>query len=1522
MAATSAGDTIETPAGTYGDVLKRIAVKELGHFFPAESPTLNPSRGIDSVQPARSSGASVAGTGHRASGTASGSPGMTPIPASSLSRRYSLLVAALALPLLSLVGALGLYQYESQRRLELESLQASVSETKFVVERVVQDAADHLVQLKSLAGDILSGNATGDGGRVSALLGKDQAAAAPSGGLTLDGIVGGPYGNALGNALVVEERLPASAPGELDMALSLFGPTRLTHLVRPNLRWSYYFSASGAFITMFPFVSRQELVEGFGHPSVAAMIDHYLSYDVYLDVTPARNPQGAPRWTPPYLDAAGAGWMVSHAQPLSRDGRFLGVLGTDLLLSYLDETLARPPLKAGGLWLVDPAGNLVADRAGTPLDGTGPRHVRTALPAALGDSEAALATILAPGRHRVAGHEIVATGIAGTPWTLLLVVADGDIARIAAARIAPYGVVLVGLLTMILAAHRLLRTQFVRPAIALAEHLQAESRGDASMPAAPAIWQPWFRRISSIFEEKRDSMRKLAGSEQRYRDVVEAQTDFVLRITPEGRFNFVNDAYCRYARKSREELLDPGYNDFDAMHPEVRAQYVDHISRLAPENPIATIELRRFLPDGEVRWASWTDRAFFDASGRLVEVQSVGRDVTEQKRSALALAESEERFRGVVEAITEFVLRITLDGRITFANDAYCRHVGKSREELLSPDWNEFDLLPEKEREKQLRYFATLTPDNPFGTIELQSTRADGTIVYEEWTDRALFDEHGRLVEVQAVGRDITARKRALLALAESEERYRSVVEAQTEFILRMRPDGRLTFVNDAYCRYHGRTREELLHPDWCEYDVLDEHERKRFVDYLQRLTPEAPVATIELRNALPGRPVRWSSWTDRGMFDEDGRLVEVQSVGRDVTERVLAEQARQETERLRRTALEAALDGYVALDVEGRIIEFNAAAEAIFDHRRDEVLGRPMAEVLVPHELRDTHDTAFRRHLATGESHILGRRIEVPALRRDGGVLPIELVIVRGTIAEKPVFIAYLRDLTEQKKAAAALAEREAQIRAITEGVPLSIIISAVNEPRVIFVNERAQQTLGLAVGQHGAPVLAVWKHPEHRLALARRVEAEGVVDAFATTFIRPDGRELPALVSARRIEHQGQPALLAAVTDVTRQREAEAEIALQREALHQSEKMTALGSLLAGVAHELNNPLSVVVGYSSMLTELSRDPAVTDRAAKIHAAAERCSRIVRTFLAMARKRPPTRGAVDLNAVVNSALELAAYGLRSAGIRIETNLAAELPVVWGDEDQMHQVITNLVVNAQQALVLVEPPRRLTVSTREDGGFVEIVVADNGPGMSAEIRERIFEPFFTTKEAGVGTGVGLSVCKAIVTAHEGRIRAEGDTGAGTRIVVVLPLGGTGAPVAAAPDEPGVAAPLSLNVLVVDDEPDIAAMVAEMLRQDGHAAEIARDARTALDIVERADVDLIVSDLRMSDLDGPGLYRAVREKRPDLADRMLFITGDVLAADIDRFLAETGVPVVEKPIDPVAFRRALAGRLAEPQGEPA
>ena len=271
-------------------------------------------------------------------------------------------------------------------------------------------------------------------------------------------------------------------------------------------------------------------------------------------------------------------------------------------------------------------------------------------------------------------------------------------------------------------------------------------------------------------------------------------------------------------------------------------------------------------------------------------------------------------------------------------------------------------------------------------------------------------------------------------------------------------------------------------------------------------------------------------------------------------------------------------------------------------------------------------------------------------------------------------------------------------------------------------------------------------------------------------------DGTTFPAATTSRLIEYEGEPAFVTSVVDLTEQRAAEAEIQRQRETLHQSEKLAALGALLAGVAHELNNPLSVVVGYSSMLQELAQDDASRQRAARVHAAAERCARIVKTFLAMARSRPPEYGPVRLSEVAENALELAGYGLRTADIEIVREFPPELPPVWGDSDQLHQVMTNLIVNAQQALLQMAPPRRLWLRLRQEGGEV----IDRGRGQRPRHGRRGAEAHLRAvlhhqAAGGRAPGVGLSVCLGIVTAHGGRIEVDSRPGHGTRFAVVLPL---------------------------------------------------------------------------------------------------------------------------------------------------
>lgn len=379
----------------------------------------------------------------------------------------------------------------------------------------------------------------------------------------------------------------------------------------------------------------------------------------------------------------------------------------------------------------------------------------------------------------------------------------------------------------------------------------------------------------------------------------------------------------------------------------------------------------------------------------------------------------------------------------------------------------------------------------------------------------------------------------------------------------------------------------------------------------------------------------------------------------------------------------------------------------------------------------------------------------------------------------------------------------------------------------------------------------------------------------------------------------------------------QAEAELARSQEALHQSEKLTALGSLLAGLSHEMNNPLSVVVLQSVMMEEDAAGTPLMQRARRIREAAERCSKIVATFLAMARQRPPERTAVDLNQVVESALGLAAYGLRSSGIVIDRQLSGDLPMVEADADQLHQVLVNLVINAQHALQEVEGERLLSIATRPSRtpGWIEVEIADNGPGIPLEARRRIFEPFFSTKPQGAGTGLGLSFSLGVVEAHGGRLELR-NAEQGAVFLVTLPtkevrtLERDGAP------SPARSAPTSKgSALVVDDEPEIADTLAELLEREGYRVTLACSGTEAKAQLAGGSFDLILSDLRMPDGDGASLHNWVCAHRPQLARRMGFVTGDTIEPSARAFLARSGRPSLEKPFTPAALR-AFVARVLE------
>ncbi|MFO1305462.1 MAG: response regulator [Burkholderiales bacterium] len=407
----------------------------------------------------------------------------------------------------------------------------------------------------------------------------------------------------------------------------------------------------------------------------------------------------------------------------------------------------------------------------------------------------------------------------------------------------------------------------------------------------------------------------------------------------------------------------------------------------------------------------------------------------------------------------------------------------------------------------------------------------------------------------------------------------------------------------------------------------------------------------------------------------------------------------------------------------------------------------------------------------------------------------------------------------------------------------------------------------------------------------------------------VRKDGSRLEIELHGIPMQYRGQPHVLTIARDVTDKKRSAEELARQRESLHQREKLAALGSLLAGVAHELNNPLSVVVARAVLLEERG-DPATQSAANKIRVAAERCARIVRTFLAMARQQPPERGPVVMNDVVREALDLAAYPIRTNSIEVSLDLAPDMPAIAADADQLYQVLLNLIVNAQQSLQDKVGERRIRIATAFDAAaqVVRVTVADNGAGIPPDLRARVFEPYFTTKPSG--TGVGLAVSLGIVEAHGGTIGVDCPPAGGAAFTLTLPVGEAWIP----PSSQGVAATARQShhaILVVDDEPEIRDMLAEILRGADYDVATAASGREALQRIAAGHYDVVVTDVRMPDVDGRALFQQIRERWPHLASRVVFVTGDTLTPALREFVTTSRRPVIEKPFVPDDVRRVVA-----------
>jgi len=764
----------------------------------------------------------------------------------------------------------------------------------------------------------------------------------------------------------------------------------------------------------------------------------------------------------------------------------------------------------------------------------------------------------------------------------------------------------------------------------------------------------------------------------------------------------------------------------------------------------------------------------------------------------------------------------------------------------------------------------------------------------------------GRPHEAMVLVQDLTG----LEALRNSEIRYRVLFERNAEALLIVNAEtGGVLLANVAAQQLLGYSSQEFSKLTLASLHPAEDWERLRAVYENPPAEPWPSRQDCRLRTRDGQERVALVSAT---RVDMDGKSVDLVELV-DITERREAQRALVESEARKGAVLGAALDAIISMDHAGRVIEFNAAAERMFGYARADVVGRDMSQLIIPPAYRELHRKALEHYLATGEVRVLGRRMEMNAMRSDGSEFPVEIAITRVDVEGPPVFTGFIRDLTERRHAEQALRAMQERLRTVVANSP--IVLFAIDRDGVFTLSEgKALARLGRRENESvGRSVYEMYRDQPQILENMRRgLAGEEFVAVTQVDSMFFETHHVPLRDAEGNII-----GLIGVAIDITDRTSLENQ-------LRHAQKMEAIGRLAGGVAHDFNNLLSVIRGHSEVaLGRLPESDPLRSHLEEIQKAGSRGALLTRQLLTFSRKDVPRPEVLEIDDSV-STMEAMLHRLLGEDIRLTTRLSEAPLHVRADRGQLEQVIANLAVNARDAMpqggdLLIEV-RAIDLEGEDarygfkvpPGSYVLLSVVDQGSGMDPAVLTRVFEPFFTTKEPGKGTGLGLSVVYGIVRQAGGDIRVESELGKGSAFRILLPRCDEreepAGPPEAAPAAPA-AKPGGL-ILLTEDEASVRTLAREMLEILGFEVIEAPGGEEALRLFAQhgARVRALMSDIVMPGMSGVELARRLVKIRPDL--KVLLVSGYTNDAFGGLDLDAAGYAFLQKPYMLEDLRRTM------------
>ncbi len=872
-----------------------------------------------------------------------------------------------------------------------------------------------------------------------------------------------------------------------------------------------------------------------------------------------------------------------------------------------------------------------------------------------------------------------------------------------------------------------------------------------------------FQVLYHDVTERKQAEEALRESEARYRTLVETALEGISTADQEETITFANRAFAEMLGYKPEELV--GKNLRMLVSDE------DWLKTCSETEKRRRGESSRYgvtlLGKGTIAKSVIISAAPFCASdGRFLGSLGVIMDITERKRSEEALRESRSFFSGTLNNLLTFIGVLEPNGKVIFVNNTPLEATGIELKDVIGKIFYDTYWWAYSEEARQtIKKDIEGCSSGESLVHDIEAQMAGGSLMWVEYSMHPIYGKEGEIEYLVAEGRDITERKKAEEALQQSEDKYRSLVDNVKLGVFRSTPGstGRFLEVNKAMQEITGYSREELLRMDVSSLYVHPEERRA--------VTEEIASAQGKMTRELNFRKKDGNQIVVRDIKapvrDGTGKILYFDGVLEDVTEHRQAEEALQQSEEKLRLMFQSVAEGIAVVDLNGVIIEVN---QNMLDMHglpsRDKMVGKPALEFITPHDHKKLQ-LSMQNTLEQG----MVEKIELNAIKSDGSTFIAEVSagVLKDTAGHLVGSIATMHDITEQKRAEERLRQTLAEWATTFDSIADLVSIHdkefrllKVNRTFADFFKTEPEKLIGRTCYEVVHGTSEPWPSCPYRQTLetSKPAKAEGF-DArlqmhleMTTSPIFDEAGEVTSTVHICR--------------DVTERKK-------MQEQLMAQDRLSSIGQLVSGVAHEINNPLTGVIGFSELLLKRDLPDDVKADLKIVNDEAMRTARIIKSLLAFARKQPEGKTPVDIKEQIQRVMDLRDHEQKVNNIQVITRFASDLPWVMGNASQLQQVFFNIVINAEFFMLEAHQKGNLTITTERIGDFVRASFADDGPGISQENMRNLFTPFFTTKEVGKGTGLGLSIGYGIITEHGGRIYAESTPKKGATFIVELPI---------------------------------------------------------------------------------------------------------------------------------------------------